>query len=279
MNNRPTKKRGVIYAKVNKNTSTHDTFHTIQHQISQCREKMKSDNVEEVHPPITDVTSGKNSQRTGLEEVLKLAESKSIDYLYISEIDRIGRDSQQLLDFILKLRSHDVTIVTPFETLDIKKLSDLIHIAVRAYSAENQTEIRRNTVITSRRQAFINREWNSAIPLAYEKKEKWITKSPGWDPVIDALFNLFLEHKNCGIVCKTMNDHFRGFLKKPLTRHQVKQILRNPLYMGRPKLFGAITEKKFPETVVDDPNLRYVTEDLFAKAQEIIALTMLNNCS
>ena len=39
-------------------------------------------------------------------------------------------------------------------------------------------------------------------------------------------------------------------------------MLSNLIYIGKPKLSGA---------VVDDPNLRYVTDELFAKAQEIIA--------
>ncbi len=59
--------------------------------------------------------------------------------------------------------------------------------------------------------------------------------------------------------------------KKPLTRQQIREILSNPLYIGKPQLDGAVVEKAFPATVADDPNLRYVTDELFAKAQEIIA--------
>ena len=84
------------------------------------------------------------------------------------------------------------------------------------------------------------------------------------------MFNLFLKYKNYGLVCRTVNNLFCSFLKKPLKRDQVKRILRNPLYMGKPKLSGAVIAEMFPEAVVDDPSLRYVTEDVFAKAQEII---------
>jgi hypothetical protein len=89
--------------------------------------------------------------------------------------------------------------------------------------------------------------------------------------VINAVFYLFLENKNDIAVRENINETFRDFLKQPLTRQQIKKILRNPLYIGKPLLGGAGIEKAFPATVVDDPDLRFVTDDLFAKAQEIIA--------
>ena len=271
MNNSPSKKRGVIYARVNASASTHGSGNSIEHQISECKEKMKCDNVEEIHAPITDVTSTKNTQSSGLMEVLKLAENGSIDYLYTIELDRISRDSVALLYFLFKLRGCNVTIATPFQIYELKKIEDLISIALKAYSAENQIEIRRNTTIESRIRAFTNHVWHIAIPLAYEKKEKWIAKSPGWEPIIDEVFNLFLKYENYGMVCRTINETFRDFLKKPLTQQQIREILRNPLYIGKPQLGGAVIEKTFPATVVEDPNLRFVTNELYAKTQEIIA--------
>ena len=259
-------KRGVIYARAKSGASE-----SIDSQIKLCKEKMKADNVKEVHAPITDLISAKDTQSSGLMEVLKLAENRRIDFLYTSGLDRISRDSLLLLHFLSKLRGYNVTVVTPFQIFDIKKLEDLMSMAVKAYSAENQIEIRRNTSLKYRIQRFKNRIWISAIPPGFEKKEKWITKSPGWEPVIDALFNLFLENKNYEVVRENVNETFRDFIKKPLTRQQIREILRNPLYTGKPQLGGAVIEKTFPTTIVDDPNLRFVSDELFAKAQEIIA--------
>ena len=272
MNNSTSKKRGVIYARVNASVaSAYGSDNSVERQISECKEKMKRDNVEEVHAPIIDVTSTKKAQNNGLMEVLKLAENGRIDYLYTSGLDRISRDSMVLLYFLFKLRGCNVIVVTPFQIYDIKKIEDLIYITVKAYAAENQIKIRRNTSLKSRIQRFKNRIWISGIPPGFEKKEKWITKSPDWEPVINALFNLFLENKNDKAVRENINETFRDFLKQPLTRQQIKKILRNPLYIGKPQLGGAAIEKAFPATVVDDPNLRFVTDELFAKAQEIIA--------
>jgi len=270
--NNSTSKRGVIYARVNASVaSAYGSDNSVERQISECKEKMKRDNVEEVYAPIIDVTSTKKAQNNGLMEVLKLAENGSIDYLYTIELDRISRDSMALLYFLFKLRGFNVTVVTPFQIYDIKKIEDLIYVAVKAYAAENQIEIRRKTSLKSRIQRFQKRIWTSGIPPGFEKKEEWITKSPGWEPVITALFNLFLESKNDEVVRENVNATFRDFIKKPLTRQQIREILRNPLYIGKPQLGGAVIEKTFPATVVDDPNLRFVTDELFARAQETIA--------
>ena len=130
------------------------------------------------------------------------------------------------------------------------------------YSTKNHIEIRQNASLKSKIQRFISLIWIFAIPLAYEKKEKWIAKSLEWEPVIDAVFKLFLKYENYGVVCRAVNKAFRDFLKKPLTHQQIKHILSNPVYIGKPKFGGA---------VVADSNLRYVDDELFAKAQEIIA--------
>lgn len=259
-------KKGVIYAKAKSGASE-----SINSQIKLCREKMKADTVEEVHAPITDPVSANDTQSSGLMDVLKLAENKSIDFVYTSGLDRISRNSMVLLNFLSKLRGYNVTVVTPFQIFDIKKLEDLIFIAVKACATENQIELRRNTSLKSKIQRFKNRIWISGIPPGYEKKGKWLTKSPDWEPIISAVFNLFLENENDEAVRENVNEAFRDFLKQPLTRQPIKKILRNPLYIGKPQLGGAVIEKAFPAIVVDDPDLRFVTDELFAKAQEIIA--------
>jgi predicted site-specific integrase-resolvase len=119
------KKRGVVYARA---YGWNDE--NIEQQIKVCREKMKADGVEEVHSPITDCGSGIYFQRAGLAEVLKLAKNESFDRLYVSHMDRIGRNSGQILDFLSKLRSHDITIVTPSQVFDANELDNLISMVV-----------------------------------------------------------------------------------------------------------------------------------------------------
>jgi len=215
--------------------------------------------------------SGRDFSARKLGMVLALAAAGKINKLVISEIDRIGRKSLQLLGFLLQLRGYGVTIVTPAQELDVEKLGDFIFTAVKAFAAEDQNNIRGYVALRSKVQAFSKRIWNLDVPIAYQKKKSWIAKVPVWDPIINKIFNLFLKYKSYGLVCKIVNDLFSGFLKKPLTRQQVRQILVNPVYVGKPRYCGEVAEKKFPDAVIVDHSLAYVSEDVFEKVQTVIA--------
>jgi len=101
-----TKKKGVVYARANACMR-----HSIHSQVRLCHAKMKNDQVEEIHPPIVDIASGK-SQRHGLQELQKLAENRSIDYLYVCTIDRLGREIVKTLQLLKSLSEADVTVKT-----------------------------------------------------------------------------------------------------------------------------------------------------------------------
>lgn len=105
MENESTKKRGIVYARVNRCEEDN-----LGAQILACQAKMKTDMVEEVHAPITDIGSGMNFERSGLEELQELAKSRSIDYLYISDLDRLGRNILKTLQILKCLKESNVTV-------------------------------------------------------------------------------------------------------------------------------------------------------------------------
>lgn len=200
-----------------------------------------------------------------------MAAAGRINKLIVSEIDRVGRKSLKLLGFLLQLRSYGVVIVTPTGELDMEKLGDFIITAAKAFGAEDQNDTRGYYALRSKIQAFRNRVWNLPIPLGYQKKKRWIDKAPGWAPVINDIFHLFLKDKNYVIVTDIVNKVYRNFLEKPLTRQQVRRILENPIYKGRPEYSGKVVAEKFEEVVVEDPDLAYVSDNTFEKVQKIIS--------
>ena len=102
-----TKKRAVVYARANAFER-----YSIHSQVRLCHAKMKNDQVEEVYPPIVDIASGKSHKRYGLRELQKLAENRSIDYLYVCTIDRLGREIVKTLQLLKILAEADVTVKT-----------------------------------------------------------------------------------------------------------------------------------------------------------------------
>jgi DNA invertase Pin-like site-specific DNA recombinase len=220
--------------------------------------------------------SGRDFSGRKLSTILALAAAGRINKLIVSEIDRVGRKSLKLLGFLLQLRSYDVIIVTPTGELDLEKLSDFIVTTAKAFGAEEQNDNRGYYALRSKVETFRHRRWNLDIPKGFQKKGRWIEKIPGWDAVISQIFKLFIKYENYALVTNIVNDQFKNFLEKPLTRQQVRQILENPIYIGKPQYSGEVVEKKFGKVVISDPHLAYVTEDLFEKAKTIIKAKYAN---
>lgn len=101
------KKRGVVYARVNENARS-----SLIRQIAICQEKMKAEMVEEVHTPIIDVGSGMSSKRPGLEELQKLAKSRSIDILYVYDLARLSRNMFIILQLVQNIERSDILVNT-----------------------------------------------------------------------------------------------------------------------------------------------------------------------
>jgi DNA invertase Pin-like site-specific DNA recombinase len=217
--------------------------------------------------------SGKDFSARKLGLILQLAAAGKIQKLIVSEIDRVGRDAFEVLFFLFRLRACGVTLVTHEQEFDVKKFLDLIVVVVKAWSAEDQNRIRGDTVQRTKVTHFREQKWNLPVPIGYESKENWITKTPGFDPVIGDIFRLFLKYRNYSLVAEMVNDLHGKFLKKhlkkPLTREQVKEVFENTIYIGKPRLYGEATEEKFGIVDIDDPSLSYVDEDTFEKARAI----------
>ena len=244
---------------------------SIKAQKKELRALAKEKGVARIIWLIDEGKSGRDFDHRKLGTILALAESGMVARLIVSEIDRIGRRSLKLLGFLITLRGYGVVIETPVGVLDVEKIGDLILAVAKAFGAEEPNDLRGYYSLRSKVLRFENHKWNLPIPMGYRKKGRWIQKVSGWDLLIVQIFSLFVIHENYTSVTNKINEAFKDFLEKPLTRQQVRQILENPVYVGRPKFPGEVAEKKFGTIIVVDHSLAYITDnDLFQKVQTII---------
>ena len=221
--------------------------------------------------------TGRDFSKRKLGLILQLARAGKIKKLIVSDIDRLGRNTFQLMLFLFQLKLYGVTLVTHTEVYDVNDLANLIVVAVKAAGAEDENDTRGRVSQRSNVRKFQNGIWNQGKPpLGYQKKEEWIEKAPGWDPVIKVIFELFKRYKKYNEVTYWVNKLYSEFLKKQighdLTRQQITSILMNPIYVGRPQLMGKVVKEKYSEAerTHGDPNLAYDIKDLFPIVQNII---------
>jgi len=197
-----------------------------------------------------------------ISSIMQHAEKREIDELWITQIDRIGRECTELLLFFLNLCKKGVLVRTPEKVYSLKDLSSVLTYVIEAWGAEEGNKRRSRSVMASKMQRFRGRKWNkTSIPLAYKKKEDWLEKDPTWEPIVKEIHEHFLRVGNFESVRIYINRNYHHVLHAPLTRYQIRSILSDPIYAGRPQHLGE---------VVNDPSLAYVDEQKFINVQEVI---------
>ncbi|KXA93442.1 hypothetical protein AKJ64_00625 [candidate division MSBL1 archaeon SCGC-AAA259E17] len=85
---------------------------------------------------------------------------------------------------------------------------------------------------------------------------------------------MFLKVDERGIykkVAEKVNQNHSSMLSEPLDSRKIKRILKNSVYIGKPKITGDMVEAEYDGHVtVSDPDLAYVTQDVFDRVQEKI---------
>ncbi len=179
--------------------------------------------------------------------------------------------------FLFQLKLYDVTLVTHTEEYDVNNIANLIVVAVKAAGAEDENNVRGRVSQRSKVRKFQNGIWTQPhTPLGYQRKEEWIEKTPGWDPVLTEIFTLYKRYKKYLEVTYWVNKLHGEFLNKQighdLTRQQVTTMLQNTIYKGSPQLTGKIVEKNYTEAerTRENPDLAYVKKDVFDNVQRLI---------
>jgi DNA invertase Pin-like site-specific DNA recombinase len=206
--------------------------------------------------------TGTTFQGREIEKIQEFAESGHIDELWVTEIDRLGRDCRKLLIYCLKLCEDGVVIRTPNRAYQLGDLAGLLSLFLQAHGAEEENRKRAERAVASKARNFKMRHWNKPVPLGYEITNNWIVKNKDWTPIIKDIFRLFLRYRKIGTVCREINRKYRGFFgESQMTRYRIRRFLSDQVYIGKPKHL---------DQIVEDPSLRFIDEELSLEVQKIL---------
>ena len=205
--------------------------------------------------------SGVDFDKRKIGSILRLKDRGEIDELWVTNIDRIGRECRKMLYFFLEFCDDGGIIRTPEREYILKDLSSFIIYIVDAHTSEQANKSRAKAATAGKAQSFKQKHWNKATPLGYQKKGKWLAKTPEFAPIIKEIHSRFLRTKSLQRVRKYINAKYRWFLSEPLSRYKIRRILTDPVYIGKPKHLGE---------VVADASLAYVNEDTFLASLKVL---------
>jgi len=254
--------KAAAYIRVSSGKQARDGF-SLDAQKEEIRKLAKRIGVSRLHGFVDAGKSGIDFDRRKLNLILELAEKREISQLLVVEIDRIGRNSRRLISFFSELRDYGVIVNTPQAELDVNRLQDMLKSTIEAWAAQNDNERRTKAVIAGKQESFKQKHWNKPVPRGYERASTghWIRKAPGWESLIRDVYDLFLIQRNLQTVRTQINRKYRQSLPKQLTHDQIKRILTDTVYIGKPQNLREI---------VLDVSLSYVTEEKFANVQQLL---------
>jgi len=234
MSNSSAKKRGVIYARVSTEEQK-KVGHSLPSQVRHLGEKMKSDGVEAVHPPIEDVESGRNFQREGLKKLLKLAEGGYIDYVYAYDLDRLGRNVAETPYLMYKLKEAGVIVRTMNGEYHFDDPCEYVFVTLKSFFGDIESRKIGERTQRGKNEKFMQGKWVGPTPFGYRKNVRdELEKLPELQPVIVDIFQTYKTLKNIKKLTHTINGRYLDKIGK-FSVNQIRRILTNPVYIGRPR--------------------------------------------
>ncbi len=202
-------------------------------------------------------SGSRNYDKRKMNHILQMRERKEIQELWTLRVDRMGREYRRLLRFYLDFSEDGGKIVTPEREYSSEDLTSEIAYMLDAHVADKSNKQRAADAVDGKRRSFQHKHWNLSVPPGYSK-ESWIRKIPHYEPIIKEAFRIWLSTRSIASVRRQLNERFSIHL----SRSNVKRILSDPVYIGKPTHLGI---------VIIDPSLAFVDENTFQKSLGILA--------
>jgi len=248
----PNKKRGVIYARVSTEEQRKGGY-SLSSQIRLLREKMESDNVEEIHEPIIDADSGKDFERKGLKKIWELVHVKLIDYVYVYALDRLGRHVAETPYLMWSLKEEGVIVRDIKEEYNFDDPMDYVYVTMKCAQAHAESDSIGERTQRGKNEKFAQGKWVGAVPFGYQKNAGGTLEiQADLRLIVIEIFQTYEKIRDIKLTTQMINERHSPKIGM-LSPNQVRTILTNPVYIGRPR-YGK-TQSLIEKLAIVDPTL------------------------
>lgn len=234
--------RVYIYTRVS--TSLQVDGYSLEAQTERLRRFANYEGMTVVKEYSDEGYSGKNiSGRPQFQQMMDaiIAGTDNVSYVLVFKLSRFGRNAADVLSSLQLMQDYGVNLICVEDGIDSSKDSGKLVISVISAVAEIERENILVQTMAGRRQKAMNGGWNGGFaPYGYELIEGKLVIAEDEAEIIRSIFDKFV-HTTMGAngVAAWLNDH--GYHKKVrqngkldvFTAHFVKQVLDNPVYMGK----------------------------------------------
>lgn len=241
-----------------------DDFHSPAVQIDGMRGLVSREGLREVAVIDDDIdASGQTFKRAGIDRIRAMVEAGQVDVVAVYALSRVGRNLADALAFIRWLRDRGVAIISANEKIDETPEGQFL-----LGMWLNMAELQGNQIASSWSRVIARRA--TQLGRTHGPTNQGYLRDEHGDYIIDphlgpAVQELFAGYANGGIIGELLSAYSaaRG---KPIRRHDLKGMLRNPVYIGHvvvdSKAGGHIDVAGAHPALVDDVTWRRVQKRL-----------------
>lgn len=238
----------AIYSRKSKFTGKGDSM---GNQVEMCKEYIKQHfpNITEDDIIIYDKDegfSGGNTNRPDYQRMMNDVKNKKFDAIIFYKLDRIGRSTRDLNDFVDTMKDYGITFISVTEKIDTTTSFGNLYLKLLADLAEFERDTLTERIRDNMYELAKTGRWLGGVtPTGYESKKIENKDFDGRKRVsyqlttvkkevdtVKLIYNKFMEFNSLAMTeTYLLQNHIRTKNGKKYTRFSIKNILTNPVYL------------------------------------------------
>jgi len=233
----------AIYTRVPTDIQAEKEFSSCEAQEEKIRAFIKSQNNWKVFKVYSDPGyTGANLNRPALQELLEDIKQGKINIVLVYKIDRLTRspkDFYYLMEIFEKYKVNFISITERFDTsTPAGRLLRNIMLTFAQFERELASERTKDKMLQRAEKGL----WNGGIPpFGYRAVNKKLIPDERESEIVKLIFETYVKTGSIAVVYNTLKE--KNILNrhgKAFTKSNIKNILSNPVYIGKLKYAGKI---------------------------------------
>lgn len=229
--------KAAIYARTSERNPDHR--YSIDEQVRRCFERCETNGWDVEFIFEDEGMTGRNTDRSGFQQLLKMAETDSIDVVVIWKLDRFCRSLVDLVKTEEQLSSYGVALHSVTEPIDTTSPVGRFTYRNLASAAELESDLTSQRVRLGMSAMAKEARWpNSQPPLGYDLAvDQTLEIDDDEAELVREIFRLYLVYRSMPEVAHILNDRgCKTSQGNEWSRWAVRKVLSNELYRGRYQL-------------------------------------------
>lgn len=224
----------AIYIRVSTDTQAEEGF-SLEAQLQRLRAYCESQGWEIYDVYSDEGLSAKNTERPGLQRMMRDITNKHVDVVLVHKLDRLTRNVIDLHQLIQQFEQHSVGFKSATEVFDTTSAMGRLFITIVAalaqWERENLAERTKMGQIEMTRQG----EWSGGrAAFGYDYVDNGLIINETQAEVVREIFSRYISGHGYKKLLQWLNDpsHPQPAPRQRWTFNAIRYVLRNPLYAG-----------------------------------------------